>query len=361
MTTGTADVLLVGSLPFENAEESFRAVGRSLAGHAGWIPDGEFGERKHWTPMLPEFVYSKQPDLEETLAPPNRTVETAPSFDGPPPTDLDGYWNFRIKPGHKLHFNDLLYGRFAVDSYGVFKRLREEGVIAADVRFQVSLPSPHSAIDPCFEDAGQWSEAYDAYLDGMKREIAKITEVAPAEDLVFQWDCANEIVDLGMGEGNAMKWYPKLTVEEKFERHVEPLGSLGDSIPHGALLGFHWCYGTWGGWPAVAMADLDVCVRFSNEAVRRVGRHVDYVHMPALLDPKPEFFAPLADLDIGDTKVFLGLVHKHDTIEQFNHRLELANRYLSGFGIAGVCGYGREDPEEVRDILDMHARDAREL
>jgi hypothetical protein len=26
--------------------------------------DGDFGERKHCTPMLPEFVYSKQPDLE---------------------------------------------------------------------------------------------------------------------------------------------------------------------------------------------------------------------------------------------------------------------------------------------------------
>ena len=361
MNTADARVVLVGSLPFSKAEDTFRAAGRSLNGYVGWIPDGEFGERKHWTPMLPEFVYSKQPDLEETLAPPGRTVQAPPAFDGPPPTDLDGYWNFRIKPGHRLRFDDLLYGNFAVDSYAVFRRLREDGVVASDVRFQVSLPSPHSAIDPCFEDADQWPEAYAAYLDGIKREIAKLLEVAPASDLVFQWDCANEIVDLGMGEGNAMKWYPKLSVEEKFARHVDQLGPLGDAIPDGALLGFHWCYGTWGGWPAVAMDDLDVCVRFSNEAVRRVSRHVDYVHMPVLQEPVEAFFAPLRNLEIGDTRVFLGIVHHTDGIDDYRRRRDLARHYLPEFGIAGVCGYGRADPDEVRGILDLHAVDAAEL
>jgi hypothetical protein len=35
-----------------------------------------------------------------------------------------------------------------------------------------------------------------------------------------------------------MKWYPKLGVEEKFERHASQLGQLGDAIPDAALLGF---------------------------------------------------------------------------------------------------------------------------
>ena len=354
-------MLLVGSLPFSDAEESFRAVGGSLNGQIGWIPDGEFGERKLWTPMLPEFVYSKEPDLEETLAPPGHTMQAPPAVDGPPPTDMDGIWNFRIKPGHQLHLHDLLYGTFAAESYEVFKRLRDEGVIAAGVRFQVSLPSAHSAIDPWFEDPSQWPEINAAYVEGIKREIEKILEVAPASDLVFQWDCANEIVDLGMGEANAMKWYPKLTVEEKFQRHVAQLGALGDAIPEGALLGFHWCYGTWGGWPSVAMPDLEVCVRFSNEAVKRISRHVDYVHMPVLQQPEESFFAPLKDLDIGDTKVFLGMVHHTDGIEDFRRRRDLARKYLPDFGIASVCGYGRVKPDECRDILDLHAQDAAEL
>jgi len=361
MNVSDTRVVLVGSLPFADAEETFRAVGGALGGDVGWIPDGEFGERKLWTPMLPEFVYSNEPDLDETLAPPGRTLAAPPAFDGPPPTDMDGIWNFRIKPGRTLQFHDLLYGRFAVESYGVFRRLRDEGAISPDVRFQVSLPSPHSAIDPWFEDAAQWPEVEAAYVQAITREIAKILEVAPAGDLVFQWDCANEIVDLGMGEANAMKWYPKLTADEKFERHVSQLDAIGDAIPEGALLGYHWCYGTWGGWPAVAMPDLEVCVRFSNEAVRRASRHVDYVHMPVLQQPDAAFFAPLSDLDVGDTRVFLGLVHHDDTIEDFRRRRDLARAYLPEFGIAGVCGYGREDPVEFRDILDLHAKEAAEL
>jgi hypothetical protein len=270
-------------------------------------------------------------------------------------------WNFRIKPGHQLRFGDLIYGRFAVDSYGMFRRLREEGVIPSDVRFQVSLPSPHSAVDSYFEDADQWPEAYAAYVDGMKREIAKILEAAPPGDLVFQWDCANEIVDIAMGEVNAMKWYPKLSVEEKLERHAFQLGPLGDAIPDEALLGFHWCYGTWGGWPAVAMKNLKLCVRMSNEVARRVNRQVDYVHMPVVRQPDEAFFAPLRDLDVGDTRVFLGMVHHTDGIDDFRRRRDLAREFLPDFGIAGVCGYGRVDPNDVRGILDLHAANAAEL
>ena len=361
MNTRDARVLLVGSLPFADAEETFLAAGRSLSGYAGWVPDGEFGERKLWTPMLPEFVYSKQPDLDESLVPPGRTIVAPPAVDGPPPTDFEGIWNFRIKPGHTLKFDNLLYGDFAVDSYQEFARLRTEGRLPADLRFQISIPSPHSAVDPYFDDPGQWDEVYAAYRDGIGREIAKVLQVAPASDLVIQWDCANEVVDIGMGEGNAMKWYPKLTVEQKIERHLSDLGTLGDVVPEGVLLGFHWCFGTWGGWPAVAMEDLGLCVRFSNEVVRSTKRHVDYIHMPVVADPDEKFFAPLADLDIGDTRVFLGLVHHTDGIQDYRRRRDLAKKYLSEFGIGSVCGYGRVAPEEIRGILDLHAVDAAEL
>jgi hypothetical protein len=361
MNVTTTPVLLVGSLPYHSAEESFREVSRSLSGKIGWIPDGEFGERINWTAMLPEFVFSKHRDLEEIVAPPTRTVERAPVSDAPIPSDMDGFWTFRIKPGHRLKFEELLYGRIAVESYGVFRRLRDEGVIPADVRFQVCLPSPHSSTDPYFEDRDQWPEVYAAYLDGLRREIEKIVAVVPARDLVFQWDCAGEIVDLTMGERNAMKWYPKLTVEEKFERHASQLGDLGDSIPEDSALGFHWCCGTWGGWPSVAMTDLSDCVRLSNEAVARVARRVDYVHMPVMPQPDHAFFAPLRDLATGDTRIFLGLVHHTDTIDDFRRRRDMARKYLPEFGIGSVCGYGRVDPAEARAVLDLHAANAAEL
>ncbi len=366
MSTGNAgpaaDVLLVGSLPYDDAEQAFRSAATALRGHVGWLPDGEVGERANWVGMLPVLVFASNPDLEETLAPPGRRLEQ-PERGGerPPVEDLDGIWSWRVKPGRTVRFDDLAYGRFATESYAVFSRLRDEGVIPPGLRFQVCLPAPHSAIDGFFDDPGQWPQLYAAYVDGIRREIATILETVPADELVIQWDVAWELVDLAMGERNFFRFWPKLTPEQKLERHAEQLDELGQGIPDETLLGFHWCYGTWGGWPMTAMTDLELCVRMSNEAKRRVGRRLDYVHMPVVRQPDEAFFAPLDDLELGDTKVFLGLVHHTDGIEDFRRRRDLARRHLSGFGIASVCGYGRVEPALLPEILRIHAADAEEL
>ena len=360
--TAPSDVLLVGSLPFETAEEAFRMSAELLRGHIGWLPDGEVQERVNWVGMLPLVVFPKTPGLEETLAPPPGGLEQPDrDADRPPVEDIEGLWSWRIKPGHDVRFDDLAYGGFATDSYGVFRRLREEGVIPEGVRFQVCLPAPHSAIDGFFDDSSQWPELYAAYLDGMRREIAKILEVVPADELVVQWDAAWEFVDMAMGEKNFFKFWPKLTGEQKFERHAEQLDGLWQGIPEETLLGFHWCYGTWGGWPMTAMTDLELCVRMSNEAKERTRRRLDYVHMPVVRQPDEQFFAPLDDLDVDETKVFLGIVHHTDSIDDFRRRRDLAREHLPSFGIGSVCGYGRVEPEKLPEILRVHAQDAAEL
>jgi hypothetical protein len=164
-----------------------------------------------------------------------------------------------------------------------------------------------------------------------------------------------------LAEKNWLRFWPKLTPEEKFERHAGQFDELWQGIPDATLVGIHWCFGTWGGWPMADLSDLDLCVRMSNEAKRRFGRRLDYVHMPVSRQPDDAFFEPLDRLDIGDTKVFLGMVHHTDGIEEFRHRRDLARKYLSGFGIGSVCGYGRLKPEELPAILRIHAEDAEEL
>jgi hypothetical protein len=356
------EVLLVGSLPFDVAEDAFRASAGALGGHVACLPDGEVGPRTHWVGMLAALVFTEHPDIEETMAPPEHELEQ-PDREGErqPVEDLEGIWNFRVKPGRSVRFDDLKYGRFATDSYAIFRRLREEGVIAPGVRFQVSLPAPHSAIDGFFEDPGQWPELYRAYVDGLRREITTMLETIPAGDLAIQWDVAWEFVDMAMGERNFFRFWPKLTAEQKFQRHAEQLDELWQGIPEEALLGFHWCYGTWGGWPMTAMADLGLCVRMSNEAKRRTRRRLDWVHMPVVRKPDEAFFAPLDDLDVGDTRVFLGMVHHTDAIEDFRRRRDLAREHLADFGIGSVCGYGRVEPELLPEILAIHAQDADEL
>jgi hypothetical protein len=279
----------------------------------------------------------------------------------PPVEDIPGIWNWRVRPGAQLRFDDLRYGSFARDSYEVFKRLRDEGVIEEGVRFQVCLPAPNSAINGFFEDPSQWPGLHRAYQEGIDREIGKMLETIPAGDLVIQYDLAWELVDLAMGERNFFAFWPKRTLEEKIEEHAAQIETMWQAVPEEALLGYHWCYGTWGGWPMTAMEDLALCVRMSNEAVRRTGRRLDYVHMPVVRRPDESFFAPLDHLDIGGTKVFLGLVHHTDGIEDFRTRAELARRHLPEFGIGGVCGYGRVEPSELDHVLQVHAACAAEL
>jgi hypothetical protein len=364
-----SDVLLVGSLPYQTAEESFRAAGSALRGHAGWLPDGEPGPRQMWVGMMLELVFSKHPDIDETKAPPDHQIAESPeegegaesaSGDGPG-EELEGMWLFRVKPGRKIRFDDLKYGAFAKESYDVFRRLRDEGAVSPDVRFQMSVPSPHSSIDGCFDDPDQWPDLYDAYIAGIRGEIRKALETIPADDLVIQWDVALEFLDLFLGEKKWLRFWPKLTAEEKFQRHAAQLDELWQEIPDETLLGIHWCFGTWGGWPMADLPDLDLCVRMSNEAKRRFRRRLDYVHMPVVREPDEAFFAPLDQLDIGDTKLFLGMVHHTDGIEEFRRRRDLARKHASSFGIGSVCGYGRLHPDELPDVLRIHAADAAEL
>ena len=42
------ELLLVGSVPLETAEEVFRAVGAPLARYLAYMPDGEIGDRQYW-------------------------------------------------------------------------------------------------------------------------------------------------------------------------------------------------------------------------------------------------------------------------------------------------------------------------
>jgi hypothetical protein len=355
------DVLLIGSMPFDDAETVFRETAKGLRGHVGFMPDGEVGPRKDWVGMLPPLVFSNHPQLDVVSAPAGGQLVQPDREEGEATENEEGYWTFKIKPGADLRFDNLKYADFAIESYGVFKRLRDQGVIEAGTRFQVCLPAPNSAINAFFTDPSEWPVLHRAYLKGLQGEIKRILEAVPANDLTIQYDLAWEVVDLAMGEANFFNFWPKSTFEEKLARHTADIAELSRAVPDDALLGFHWCYGTWGGWPMTAMADLALCVRLSNEAVRRSARRVDYVHMPVIQEPDDAFFAPLAGLDIGDTNVFLGVVHETGGMEAFRRRMDLAKKRLPSFGIAGVCGYGRIDPKDLPGVLAVHVACAEAL
>ena len=353
------DIMLVGSLPFETVEEGLRAVGSKLGDDVIAIPDGEVGPRKMWCMFLATDTYSKHHDLVESRRPSPAVIsnEEKPVGDKKtrPGAAPEYHWTFRVKDGvRRLDFGELGYAAAARESYATFCRLRDEGVIAKGPRFQVSLVATDSGTNVYFDDVTTWPMVHAAYAKAMKAEISKMLEVIPADDLAIQLDLAWEVVDLSIGDEQYFPWWPQSTLDQKFERYMTNLVDLASGIPETVPLGLHWCYGTWGGWPMTEMPNLELCVRLSNTAVARIPRRVDYVHMPIVPKPDNAFLAPLRDLNVGGARVFLGLIHPQDGIEGAKQRIGLAKRYLNDFGISAVCGFGRENPHELGNILELH-------
>ncbi len=130
-----------------------------------------------------------------------------------------------------------------------------------------------------------------------------------------------------------------------------PRKRLTPLIPEEVLVGYHLCYGTFPEWPMYETQDLSVLVRMANYAVAESGRAVDWLHLagPRYLRSEDErFFAPLAELDPGPARVFLGIVLPLDGVPGLRRRHATASRYLDDFGVAMYCGFGRQPGRDGR-------------
>jgi hypothetical protein len=351
------DVHLVGSLPYQDAESAFRAAADGLGSRIAGLPDGEPGARQYWVNYLPESVLTGHPDVTPIHIPDFGGAEAQPVEEAGvrPGAALAYRWTFKINEGVEEFALKLGYGQFALESWKTFKRLRDAGEIPAGTRFQVSLPSTSSAIDFFFESAEDRKRARHAYEQAIAQNVEEILAVVPAEDILFQIDFCNEVIDLAVGDETYLPFWNEHTYAEKLEGHLAELTRLTDVFPEAAPLGIHLCFGTWGGWPMVDMTDMSLCVELANLAVAKANRHLDFIHMPVAVTSDDAFYAPLAKLEVGDTRIYLGLVHFHEeTQDAFRARVATAKKYLSDFGVAAVCGYGRVNPEEAGDIFKMH-------
>jgi hypothetical protein len=349
------DLLLVGSIPLDTSEEVFRAVGASgVADALPCLPDGEVGERLAWVVMLSYRLYHGHPDIE-TLKRPAAINGVANWF----PRTAQDNWSFRLRPGvSELHFGDLGwclgYARDAINSYFVFRALRGSGVLPKGLRFQVSLPLTFSGIAAGFHDPADWAVMGPAYEEAMRAEIATILAKIPPTDLAIQWDMA---VELGMLERAVWDGSPywRESGTDPMELIGGAVARLSPAIPADTMLGYHLCYGTLGGWPMRHGKDLSVQVKCVEMMLRRSGRAVDFFHLPIVDRAPEEYYAPLADLRAGDSKIYLGVIHNVADHEDYRRKLELAGRYLTQFGVAAPCGLGREAVGQVPPLLQDHA------
>lgn len=360
MSRIAAPALLVGSVPLPTVDEVFRLCAGELGPFVESYPDGEVDDRINWVYYLVVRTYRNHPDLEVVQEGQNADKIQQPKPGASLEERAKTAITFRLRDGvESLTFDSLHYSEPAIESYRQFVALRNAGTIRPDARFQVAIPASGSAITSFFAEPSDWPVVHEAYRSAVAREIELILEAIPAEDLVLQYDLAAEVRDLYLGDARALPWSPERTEEEKWEWYLADIAPLAAAVPEEVVLGYHLCFGTWGGWPHTpGVTDVGVCVRLANEIVSRTGRSVDYIHIPILPDCDASFVAPLADLQLGSTRPFMGIAY-HDGKDGARRRIDLIRTVVEDFGVGWYCGFGRLPAEEVPIILG-HVRECAE-
>jgi hypothetical protein len=354
-------VMLVGSVARPDdgldAEGALSLCGHALGSHVSKLPDGEVGDRYYWINFLARHPYNSHRDL---------VTISRHTFDDWLPTGYADHWKFTVADGvTELRFESLGYAAAAQRSYAAFKRLRDSGEIAEDVRFMVALPLIESGTRPFIDTAQHWEVLWAGYAEAMARELDELCAAIPREDLAIQWDVCLETAAV---EGVQVSFddVGLTTLPRSPRERLElALSTLCPHIPEPIWLGLHICYGSLGHEEGASadsghfkeIQDLGVSVDMANRGAAAAGRSVQFVHMAVqhsrgFLD---EYYRPLRHLDVGDARVYLGLLHLQDGVEGAQRRTEIARRYLPQFGAATQCGWGRRPASESLDaLLTLH-------
>ncbi|KAI9708793.1 MAG: hypothetical protein M1820_003748 [Bogoriella megaspora] len=332
-------VHLVGSVPLETTEEVFIHSLKELAGLINYLPDGETGERD-------EFVsWQSQVFPSEILYSPFMPPEAQPKPD--PNFDL-----------HLSHIKSTGYHKAALASYQTFLKIRSNGTIPKDIRFQVSLPTPLNPV-ACWVDSAHLAKAESLYETRMLESLTAIQQGIPAHDLAIQWDMAVEPAHMEHSYGRSR---PDFAILKPWYSPVDAgiaasAARLAKEVNQDVKIGFHLCYGDLGHVHYVQPDSIGILVQLANLVYKAVSpiHGISWIHMPVPKDRTDEsYLEPLKRLEIGvETDLILGLVHPNDE-EGTRMRVEKAGSVLREsrrrFGVATECGLGRTEREEVQSI-----------
>src|SRR5713101_2918570 len=338
-------VHFVGSIPLPDAETVFRTLSGAVGRHLVRLPDGETGIRKTWIRFLQD-VLADNPAIEYAKGvPPFKFTQ----WDGKVLREIP---RLRLKPGAKPDPNAFKtgYADMAIASWGLFDRLQKAGIIPAQVKFQISIPTP---IAPTYNNMvpADRPGLLPALTQHFIGEVAKIARALPNERIALQWDVCQEVL---AWEG----YYEKGPVDFRTET-LSVLKTIGDAVPAGIELGYHLCYGSPADEHCVQPKDAGIMVEMTNAIAVGVKRPIQFFHLPV---PKGRtddaYYVPLETLKLGpETELYLGLIH-HDDAEGDATRLAAARRHARVDGIATECGMARGDPARLPGMLAAHARAA---
>ena len=326
---------LVGSVPLASPETVFRTIAAEIGDRVRRIPDGETGPRSDWIVwQLPVFTTP-------------RHLEVVP----PGPDSWRPLPRVRLADGARpesVTFGALGYANAAVSSYRVFARLKRDGLVPVACRFQVCLPTPLAPIS-AFVVSEHQRVLEPVYEEQLLHELGLIVREIPHDQLAIQWDTNFEF---GMLEGVFPVWF-----DDVKGGILERLLRLSRHVPPDVQLGYHFCYGDVQHRHFKEPADASKLVDVANALAASLGRPLNWIHLPVPRERLDEaYYAPMRELRLrSETELYLGLVHHTDGVEGTRRRMEIARRFVSGFGVATECGWGRRPPDTIAALLRIHA------
>jgi hypothetical protein len=331
---------LVGSTPFENADEAMELALTRLHGRLRTLPDGETGERRDWIIHIVESL-RRHPDLE---------VKREGTWG-----DYDDTLTFAVRRGHTLRGETLDFGHVAAfeESYPRFcERRAALGPAGEGLRFQQGIPGD---FDLTLFTLGPLAafRRRAPFTAATLTEIRRVFERA-GDDVVFQLEIPAELIFVARAPGALQPLVARLL--------ARGVAGLARRSPRGARFGIHLCLGDMNHRALGRMRDVRPLVLLAN-AISRAwpeGRPLDFVHAPfaAAVEPpplEPAFYAPLRDLRLpASTRFIAGFIHEARTIDEQRRLLgliEAASRRQ--VDIATSCGLGRRDRDSALATLDQ--------
>ncbi|PXW99859.1 hypothetical protein [Mycolicibacterium moriokaense] len=336
MSTSTT-VHLCGSIPLPDVAQVFTLAAQTLGDRVSRLPDGEIAERRFFIDWHIPVVGQAREYLEYE-SPARGKYPQLPSYRLRKNADPD-----------KIQFGPFGYAQWASESYQVFRRLKDEGVIPAQTRFQVNLPL---ALTPCiaiFADPETSAAVEPAYERALLAEVEQIGAAIPAHELTLQTDLVFELA-------HWERLFPPFHGGDPEQGVIDRMEKFAQAVPAQAEFGVHLCYGDYQHEHFMQPKDLGTVTQMSNAFARFLSHPLAYVHVPVPRDRNDkDYFAPLSQLRLDpNTELYLGLVHATDGVEGTMQRVRAARSVTDNFGIATECGFGRRPPETVEPLLELH-------
>ncbi|KAI4174157.1 MAG: hypothetical protein LQ343_002492 [Gyalolechia ehrenbergii] len=334
----TPEVLLIGSSPFGSAEEFISAATRNLGSHLRRVPDGETEQRNNFI----AWQHSRLP------------IELVQLRWGGQPSLRDSRKKYTVEDIKPVGYDDQ-----AMASYATFRELKASGVVPPDMRFQVCLPTPMGVVRG-FIVTEFCSTIEPLYEERMVHAIQRIQAQIPASELSIQFDLPFEVAMFEVERGRLQD--PDSYWESYFSPIkagiIERITNLVGYISPDVELGLHLCYGDFAQSHFVEPASTDLLVEMANDIVKAATpvHQIKYIQMPVPKDRDDEqYFEPLKRLAIGDTQLFLGLIHPNDEAGT-RRRIEAASRSSPVmFGLTTECGLGRATVQDANSVFEIAA------